>query len=232
MSSTNRGEGVYIRQEDDFYETPAWCVEALFSGVLPNTVQTVLDPCAGRGAILDVAKRLGRETFANEIDDSRAGMCARKGHYTNAVDSLVSEWEPCDAIVTNPPFFWALEFIQKALFERRQYTVGGGRSGVVNMCTLAFLLRLNFLGSQKRRNFHLDYPADLHIMTRRPSFGDGIRCTECDWKTLLPPDLAVLVKECQKCGAAVKLKPNVTDSIEYCWFVWHPAQKGGKWNLL
>ncbi len=89
-------------------------------------------------------------------------ICGKK-HEMGIRDALDEDpWPACDAIITNPPFFLALEFIQRAMRESRSYS-----------CTLAFLLRLNFLGSKKRRQFHLDHPADLYVMTKRPSFIGG-----------------------------------------------------------
>lgn len=52
MSSTNRGAK---RVKNDFYETPSWCVEAI-APHLPKYL-TVLDPCAGQGAILRAFER-------------------------------------------------------------------------------------------------------------------------------------------------------------------------------
>jgi predicted RNA methylase len=227
MSSTNRGDGVYIRQEDDFYETPAWCVEALFDQILPSEhaleIMSVLDPCCGRGAILDVARSRNIATYGIEIDKERANFARVGGHYVTHGDALVSEWEPCDAIVTNPPFFAAIEFIENALHERTQYR-----------CTLALLLRLNFLGSAKRAAFHKKYPANLHVMTKRPSFGLRVGCkakkTECQWHEMIQRDQKPR-KTCPVCGSAVSAR-EATDSIEYAWFVWPAEGKGGKWALL
>ena len=45
MSATNRSN---VRVASDFYATPAWCTRA----ILPHLpVTSVLDPCAGDGAI-------------------------------------------------------------------------------------------------------------------------------------------------------------------------------------
>lgn len=67
-------------------------------------------------------------------------------------------------ILTNPPFFAALEGIEKALA-----SIQGVRTYAA---TAAFLLRLNFLGSKKRAPLHMRAPAEVLIMSRRPSFRD------------------------------------------------------------
>ena len=63
-----------------------------------------------------------------------------------------------DLIITNPPFSLALEFLQKSLSEAD---------------TVIYLLRLNFLGSQKRRAFwQANRPSHVLVLSKRPSFTD------------------------------------------------------------
>ena len=73
-----------------------------------------------------------------------------------------------DLIVTNPPFSIALEFLQKSLRESK---------------TVVYLLRLNFLGSQKRKQFWTDNPpTHTFVLSKRPSFtGKGTDATEYAW---------------------------------------------------
>jgi len=163
MSSTNRGHGVEIRHPDDFYATPSWCVQALKRVLAPQfkEIRSVLDPCCGTGTILDnfpapyitygieINTARVAEAIARGYSDSR-----RIGHY-DALDTQIV-WPRASAIITNPPFFSALQFVEKAL--------------LTNTYLIAFLLRLNWLGSKKRRDFHLRNPAALYVMTQRPSF--------------------------------------------------------------
>lgn len=163
MSSTNRGHGVQIRHEDDFYATPAWCTQALLDAVPElKGIRSVLDPCCGDGAILDVFGRDQVHTIGYEINEERAATAKAKGHDVDHHDALERSWDQADAIITNPPFFLAMEFIQKAI------TVAWAHNAYV-----AFLLRLNWLGSKKRKDFHQNRPADLYIMSKRPSFTGG-----------------------------------------------------------
>lgn len=167
MSSTNRAKGGYVRHEDDFYETPAWCTRALIThfrkvGLMCPSfkpIQSVLDPFSGRGAILDVFKEEGASTFGIELNEERAIECKR-AHKTWHADAFDKRsWPACDAIVTNPPFFAALEGIGRAFYETKGFHA-----------TVAFLLRLNFLGSKKRSVLHTETPAEVLIMSERPSF--------------------------------------------------------------
>jgi hypothetical protein len=73
-----------------------------------------------------------------------------------------------DLIITNPPFSLALEFLKKSLTEAR---------------TVVYLLRLNFLGSQKRKEFWQNNPpSHIFTLSKRPSFtGKGTDATEYAW---------------------------------------------------
>lgn len=176
MSSTNRGHGVQIRHEDDFYATPAWCTEALIEAVPAIGCTSILDPCCGDGAILDVLKARGEPTLGIEINEGRAATAEAKGHNVRRHDALGLYWPTAGAIVTNPPFFLAMEFLQKSIakaWETNAY--------------VSFLLRLNWLGSKKRKEFHQRHPADLYIMSKRPSFtGGATDSIEYAWYTYHP----------------------------------------------
>lgn len=170
MSSTHRGAE---RNRDDYYETPPWVTQHVLDGLALAEFDCVLEPCAGRGAILDVVAGAGfkGEVIAVEVDPDRAAAC-RVNHPSARVinhDFLtLSPQElalPPDArvlVVTNPPFSHAMEFIRACL----PVTAHRG--------TVAMLLRLAFLESAKRRVFHQENGAHVRILTKRPSFtGDG-----------------------------------------------------------
>jgi hypothetical protein len=63
-----------------------------------------------------------------------------------------------DVILTNPPYSRAFEFLEKALSEAPH---------------VAMLLRLNFLGSEKRAKFFQRTPPDIYVLPNRPSFARG-----------------------------------------------------------
>jgi hypothetical protein len=73
-----------------------------------------------------------------------------------------------DLIITNPPFSVAIEFLEKSLKESK---------------TVVYLLRLNFLGSQKRKKFwDINKPTHLFVLSKRPSFTGGkTDSTEYAW---------------------------------------------------
>lgn len=73
-----------------------------------------------------------------------------------------------DIQITNPPFSMALDFLEKSLSEAD---------------TVVYLLRLNFLGSQKRKPFwQKNPPSHVFVLSKRPSFtGKGTDATEYAW---------------------------------------------------
>jgi hypothetical protein len=159
MSSTNRGAE---RREHDFYSTPEWCTRALFEHLPMLQERLVLDPCAGDGAILKVAQGYRLETHGIELRD--VPMPEGATTWWAGRDALLSQQSEVygyrfSNIVTNPPYSLAQEFIE-AWRDRVHFS--------------AWLLRLNFLGSQKRAAwFRQRPPARVLILPRRPSFTGG-----------------------------------------------------------
>ena len=168
MSSTNRGSK---RVENDFYETPSWCVES----ILPHLPLggSVLDPCAGRGAILRACARCFEHMIAIEInkDFEHELQQVVTGESDLTIDDakLRTVWPKADVVLMNPPFSTAEQFVRMALSEQRQY------QGIT--CAL---LRLSFLASKKRADFLRANPPDVYVLSKRPSF-NGIGTDSCDY---------------------------------------------------
>jgi len=94
----------YERKERDLYETPEWVTEALLPH-LPDEPMEIWEPACASGKMARVLARRHR-VMSSDISD------------TPAVDFLTVEKSPFglhDAIITNPPYEWAEEFIQRAL---------------------------------------------------------------------------------------------------------------------
>lgn len=135
----------------------------------------VLDPCAGEGAILKVCREAGYLTKGIELDPQRADECATvASEGCLAADALADSlpwWG--DLVVTNPPYRLALEFIKSYLLWAE-----GKKEG-------AFLLRLNFLGSQKRASFFKQHPPDVYVLPKRPSFTEDGGTDACEYAWFL-----------------------------------------------
>jgi len=168
VSSTGRS---LVRNGLDQYDTPGWCTRLIAPIVVTRGVRAVFDPCAGVGAILDTlcaGQMFQASTGGYEIDRDRAAACAAKGHPTIHADALsLGSWglEPGTIIVTNPPFALAEEFVRRSLSE---------------VDTVAMLLRLSFVAGQKRSALWREHPADVFVLSRRPSF-TGKGTDSCDY---------------------------------------------------
>lgn len=159
MSATGRNLAGNERQATDFYATPPWLVRAILP-CLRVTPHRILEPAAGDGAIV-------RELRA-------AYPSARIDEYelTRGADFLAKEPRPeYDLVITNPPYALAERFVRHALRFRRSH-----ESEVV------MLLRLNFLGGQKRAAWLRACTPCVFVSPRRPSFtGRGTDATEYAW---------------------------------------------------
>lgn len=154
MSATNRG---IARLSQDRYYTPPWAYEALFSHIRWKAVESFCEPCAGDGRILKAAKeQTSLHTHYWELDEDR--------NYLEEVELPL-----VDLIITNPPYNQARIFIARSLSHAH---------------CICYLLRLNYLGSQARRQFWRHYPpSHLYVLSKRPSFDGSGRtdATEYAW---------------------------------------------------
>lgn len=232
MSSTHRGAK---RMADDFYETPPWATRAILRVLGPRD-GVILDPCAGDGAILAVAREMCpvAHLSAIELRPEHEAACrgAMSGPFVRPTDLVIRDallpesWrgrttDRPHLVLTNPPFELSMEFVRRALDEVSR----GG--------TVAMLLRLAFMASIERQAFHNERPADVFVLPRRPSFAASLKCskkreTGCTYAEILPLK-APRPKACPLCGAKVSVTTN--DSADYAWFVWSWGC-GGRWKTL
>lgn len=170
MISKNRLTGSLPQ---DKYYTPRWCIELLVNRIDFSKVRTFLEPCKGDGRIIDFIPKTTKATpifgvgiYWCEIDEGK-----------NYLNTIYGPMEPFfDLIITNPPFSKSIEFLTKSLEEAS---------------TVCYLQRLNWLGSQQRKDFwSKNAPDKLFVLSKRPQF----------------------MKE-------IGLKEG-TDSTEYAWFIW------------
>src|SRR5262245_12499200 len=114
---------------DDLYETPPVAVEALLRA--ERLPRHIWEPACGPGSIVRVLRHHGHHVLATDLVDHGCRDSSSR------VDFLLEQKAPdhIEAIVTNPPFKLAEQFVAKAL----------DLSPVVVM-----LLRLAFLESTRR----------------------------------------------------------------------------------
>jgi hypothetical protein len=142
-----------IRNERDLYITPDYTISSLLS---------VLDTEKLKHCSFCEPCR-GTGAIYNRVE------AATKTHaeISEGIDYLTTPFK-AHVIITNPPFSLALEFLQKSLSEA---------------WVVCYLLRLNFLGSQARRDFwQQNRPSHVLVLSKRPSFtGGGTDSTEYAW---------------------------------------------------
>lgn len=179
MSATGRSEAAgtgHVRDRDDWYRTPDWCTHAILPH-LPLEGRTVLDPCAGDGAILNAARSWTRNRRVNvgllgfEMSVLRAKSAQDLRLHVSLRDALDgAAWAVADPIVVmNPPYRQAMAFVLRALEEAP---------------IVAALLRLNWLAGQARAQFHRQRPCNVYVLPKRPSFTSG-GTDSCDYAWMI-----------------------------------------------
>lgn len=114
----------YERKRNDAYYTPAWVTHALIPHI-PKRINQVWEPAAGNGAIADALQKRIQQVLVSDL--------------STGVDFLATDRDD-EAVITNPPYRKAEEFIDHAL------TVTEGRRGFV-----AMLLSTDFDHAKTRR---------------------------------------------------------------------------------
>ncbi|MBO1325295.1 hypothetical protein K2X14_07785 [Acetobacter sp. TBRC 12305] len=143
----------FVRQADDWYVEPAWCVDALVRAERPF-VGSVLDPCCGGGNIVGRLEAAGVAAIGSDLRDRTEGSFPVIGF-----DDALPLFRPA-SVVSNPPYGRAQDMIDRSL-----------------ECTqdrVCVLLRLAFLEGQKRRDWFENVPlARVWVCSRRVSMPPG-----------------------------------------------------------
>ena len=93
------------RVENDYYATPTESTKALLNE--EDFVGNILEPCCGEGHISKVLKEYGYDVISNDLVD--------RGYGEYNQDYLTSTNLKADNVITNPPFKYAKEFVEKSL---------------------------------------------------------------------------------------------------------------------
>lgn len=157
-------KGVYERQADDLYPTPAWVTEVLCAAV--RLRGPVWEPAAGRGDMVNVLREAGYDVRASDISGDRLGCdgCVEQDFLSMSVQALSpGKYGEPFSIVSNPPYAHAEAFIRRAL-ELTEPTRG----------MVVMLLRNEFDCAIKRRDLWAR-PSfrEKIVLTRRPMWFEG-----------------------------------------------------------
>lgn len=128
------------RAQDDFYATPPEATKALLN--YETFAGNVLEPASGDGAMSRLLENRFNCVYSSDIRKTK------NIHGNKGLDFLRANYQKefgvrkFDNIITNPPFILAMEFIQRAK--------------EISKNKIAFILRLQFLESEKRYSMFID----------------------------------------------------------------------------
>lgn len=146
--NTGNAKAALAERGDDLYETPPCATEALLR--VERIPECVWEPACGPGAIVRVLREAGHRVYATDLVDYG---CPDSN---NGYDFLMERHPDffIGAVVTNPPFKLANEFVSHAL--------------VLGIPKIIMLLRLAFIESERRRAI-LDggHLARVHVFRNR-----------------------------------------------------------------
>jgi hypothetical protein len=118
----------YAERGADMYPTPPVAVEALLK--VEQLPHTIWEPAAGRGHIVRVLRDHGHAVIASDVANYDFDL-----HFCRDFLAEIGMPAGCEAVVTNPPFRLAEQFVVHAL----------------ELCPrVVMLLRLAFLESERR----------------------------------------------------------------------------------
>ena len=136
----------HAERGNDLYETPTVAVKTLLR--VEKVPHVVWEPACGRGAIVHVLEQAGHHVYATDL--VHYGVCGVAGRDFLMERELLARTQ---AIVTNPPFKLAEQFVAKA----------------IELCPQVYmLLRLAFMESERRRSILENCGlARVHVFRRR-----------------------------------------------------------------
>lgn len=149
MAGIHRKQGVE-RQPEDFYATDPAAIPPLFKllgAEYESGGKLILEPAAGQGHLSQIMELYGHQVISTDLVDRGYGVGGIDFLTDNVYDSL-----SYDAVITNPPFKHATQFVEKAL----------------KIAPLVcMLLRLAFVESERRDKFFEKYPPRYVAVFRR-----------------------------------------------------------------
>lgn len=137
LGSSNHSDG--DREENDFYATHPSAVEMLCD--LETFNKNILEPCCGQGHISEVLISRGYNVISHDLVNRGYG---EGGH------NFLDRTEPFDGdVITNPPYKYALEFVNKSL---ELIPVGN---------KVVMFLKIQFLEGKSRALFFEKHPPKI-----------------------------------------------------------------------
>lgn len=156
------------RRKSDFYPTRDPHAVAVLNPLTVGWPQDVWEPAAGEGDLVRALEDIGLRVTATDLEDYDGGGLG-------GLDFLKFERPLAPAIITNPPFSLASEFIDHAL-------------GKLGVRYLALLLKSDFWCAASRLPLWAKYPPSLiaYMCWRVDFTGDGAAPMTTAWHIWTP----------------------------------------------
>lgn len=143
---TGGAGGVHERQPEDFYATPSETTKKLLDKL--ELKGSILECACGQGHISEVLK----EYYPNS--DILSTDIVDRGYADEIKDFLTDDFERVDNVITNPPFKYCKQFVEKAL--------------EISNDKVIMLLKIQFLESKSRKEFLENSPLKyIYVFSER-----------------------------------------------------------------
>ena len=103
------GNSAYGRAKADFYPTPPDATLALVKALSLPVKTRIWEPACGEGHMVQTLEKCGYSVIGTDI--------------SSGTDFLCATYQPCDWIITNPPFSIADKFIERCLYFDRPFAL-------------------------------------------------------------------------------------------------------------
>lgn len=134
------------RAKNDFYATDPRAIELLLD--IESFSDKIWECACGEGHLSKVLEAKGYDVISTDL--------INRGFGTGGVDFLSSSEIFDGDIITNPPYKYAIEFVEKAI------------ASITNGHKVAMLLRLSFLeGISRRKLFDRHPPKTVYVASKR-----------------------------------------------------------------
>ena len=126
------------REINDYYATDPIAIDVLIKDGKAEIAHKVWECACGEGHLSERLKQFGYDVYSTDLIE--------RGYGKSGVDFLTYNGMWDGDIITNPPYAFAYQFVEKAI-------------DVINKGNKVFmLLRINFLEGKKRRQLFEQYP--------------------------------------------------------------------------
>jgi len=135
-----------VREENDYYATEPKAAELLLE--LETFSDSIWEPACGQGHLSEVFVNKGYTVTSTDL--------INRGYGESGVDFLKTDYQFSGDIITNPPYKYAKEFVEKAL------------DAIPDGNKVAMFLKLQFMESKGRKQlFTATPPKSVYVSSSR-----------------------------------------------------------------